>query len=121
MVQYPSRYDQVERPPQLACALERQLPDFEVFQVVLPFQPFGVLDARRADVDTDDTCVGTTQRVLGCLPGTASSNEDVEIGAIRFGRPEQVMLRTVAIRIAPFVARAIEVLDRWRIGVTRVE
>ena len=102
-------------------SLDRQLPRLEVRQVVFALQLLGVIQAGRADVDAGDAGVGTAQRVLRGLPRSAPGDEDVQICAIRFVRPQQMMLGVMAIRISPLIASAIEVFDGWGIGVVRVE
>ena len=121
MMQDTSGHNQVERALQFTDALDRQLPEVQVRQPVLQFELVRVLDARRADVDADDESVWPAQRVPRGLPRSAAGNEDVEIGAIRCSRPEEVMLGAMTIGIAPLVARAIEVVDGRRIGVAGVE
>ena len=114
MVQHTRAHDQIESPMQFTGAFERQLPDVEIREVVTSFQRLGVIDARRADVDTDDARLGTAQGVFRRLPGAAAGDEDVEVGAIRPIGPQQVVLGTTAVLIAPLVAGAIEIVyGRW--------
>jgi hypothetical protein len=121
MMQHTGGNDQIELPTQFTGTLDRQLLDVEIRKRVLLFQLFRVLDARRADVDADDPAVGSTERVSGRLPRAAAGNEDVEVRPIRRVRPHQVVLGAQADRIAPLVARTIQVVYRGRIGVAGVE
>ena len=81
-MQHASGDDQIEVLVQVARALDRQLPNFEVRQVVLLLQRFGVLETRRADIDSDDARARMTKCELRGLPRSASGNEDIEVGAI---------------------------------------
>ena len=80
-----------------------------------------MIEAGRADVDADDARVGPTEGVFGGLPRAASGDEDIEIGAVRSVRPQQVVLGAMAVLVLPLVSSAIEVGDRGWIGVAGVE
>ena len=84
-------------------------------------EPFGVLDTGGTDVDPDDPRLRPAERVPGGLPGPAPRDENVEILTVGAARPEEMKLGPPASRVAPLVPRAIEVVDRRRIGVAAVE
>src|SRR5262245_52635302 len=121
MVKDARAHDQIERTVQHAGAFDRQWLDLEIRQAVLLLELLRVLDARHADVDADDPGVRPAERVLGSLPRAASGDQDVEVATIRRAGPQQVILGPKSIRIPPLVARAIQILDGRRIGMTRVE
>ena len=93
----------------------------EIGQVVFRNELAGVLQAGRADVDAYDVRLRPAERVLRSLPRTATGDENVQIAAERLLRPEEMVLGAGAIRVAPLVSRAIEILDRRWIGMSRVE
>src|SRR5262245_46253314 len=121
MVQHAGRDDQIELPIERIHALDRKLAGLEIREVVLALQRLGVIEARRADVDADDSRRGAADGVLRRLPRAASRHQDVEVGAIRPVRPEQMEIGAMAVLVAPLVARAIEIPDRWRIWMSVVE
>src|SRR5262245_38272686 len=121
MVQHASADDQVESTAHEGAAFARQLLRLEIAQIVSALHARRVVEARRADVDADDASAGPAEGVLGGLPGAAPRDEDVQIRAVHAARPEQVVLGPVAVRLLPFVTGPVEVLDRRRVGVVRVE
>src|SRR4029453_2412685 len=99
MVKHPRAYDEIEAPIHLADVLERQLPDLEIRQVVLTLEFLGVLDARRADIDSNYAGVGPTHGVLGGLPGATSCDQNVQVCAVRPTGPHQVIIGSKAILV----------------------
>src|SRR4029453_15637808 len=121
MVEHARTHNQIEVALQLADSFDRQLPDLEILQVVLLLQLLRVRDARGADVDSDHAGIWPAERVFGGLPLSAPGDEDVEIPTIRLVGPQQVELGAMAILVSPLVTRAIQIGDRWRIGMAGVE
>ena len=121
MVQDAGADDQIEAAPKRGGLLDRQLPRFEIRQVVLPLQLRRVIEAGRADVNADDAGVGAAERVLRGLPGSTAGNQDIEVGTIRSVGPQQVILGAMAILVPPLVAGAIEIGHRRRIRVVGIE
>src|SRR5262245_8616409 len=121
MVKDARAHDEIEAPLQLADVLEWQSPELEIRQVVLALEVLSVIDARRADIDANDGGVGSTQGVLGGLPGATSGNQNVQVCAVRPTGPHRVIFGTTAILVAPFVACAIQVGDGRRIRMPGVE
>src|ERR1041385_3350250 len=113
--------DQIETLVQLAGVLDLHLSRFEIRQVVLLLQTLGVFETRRADVNADHARLRMTERVLGGLECSASRHEHVEIGALCFMRKGQRKLRARNNLVLPQLARAVEVVYRRRIRMTRVE
>jgi hypothetical protein len=87
----------------------------------LALQPFRVIEARRADVNANDTRGGPAEGVPGGLPRPASGDQDFRIGAKGSVRPQQVVLGAMAIFVPPLVTSPIQVGDRGRIWMTGIE
>src|SRR4051794_36918084 len=120
-MQHARRDDQIKAPVEVARALDRQLPRFEVRQFILLLQRFGVLETRRADIDGNDARAGMTECELRRLPRSASGNQNVEVRAVFFARPKQMKLGAVDVRVLPQSNSAIEILEwRW-VRMTRVK
>src|SRR6185369_3625559 len=62
-----------------------------------------------------------TDRILRCLPGSASSDEYIQLSAIFLAGPQQVMFGTMDILVLPHLASTVQVFDWWRKRVTGVE
>src|SRR4029079_8219421 len=60
-------------------------------------------------------------RILRCLPRSASGDEYIQISAIRLFGPQQMMFRTMDILVPPHLASTVQVFDRWRKRVSGVE
>src|SRR6185369_18026224 len=80
-----------------------------------------MLETCRTDIHADHPGFGMTDRVLRCLPRSASGDEYIQIGAIFLFGPQQMMFGTVDILVAPHFASAVQVFDRWRKRVSGVE
>jgi hypothetical protein len=80
-----------------------------------------VLETGRTDVNASDARSRVTERILCGLPRSAPGDEDIQIGAIRFVGPKQVIFGPLANFIAPLVASAIEIFYGWGIRMGRVE
>src|SRR5688572_4117080 len=101
MMQHASADDHIELLVQLGGILDRQLPRFEIAQVVLPLQRVSVLETGRGDVDANDAGGGMSERELCGLPRSATSHEDFKIGAVLFVGPQQMVLRTMDVFVLP--------------------
>src|SRR5262245_44461023 len=97
MMKHARAHDEIEAPLQLSDVLEWQSSELEIRQVVLALEVLSVIDARRADIDANDGGVGSTQGVLGGLPGAASRDQNVQVGAVRPTGPHQVIFGATAI------------------------
>ena len=62
-----------------------------------------------------------TERVLCGLPRSASGDEDIEIGAIWFVRPQHMVFGMMDVLVLPHVASAIEDVYRGRVRMIGVE
>ena len=80
-----------------------------------------MIEAGRADVNTDNARVRPADCVFGGLPRPASGNKDVQVGAVWPVRPQQMIFRSVSILVPPLIASSIQILDRRWIGMMRVE
>lgn len=121
MVQHARANDKVETLAQVADVLDWQLPRFEIRQVVLLLVRFRVLETSRADVDGSHVRRGMAKCVLCGLPRSTSSVQNIEIGAIRFVRPHQMVLGMMDVLVLPKITSTIEILNRRREGMTRVK
>src|SRR5262245_30768135 len=89
--------------------------------MVLTFELLGVIEARCADVDAGDVRVRPAHCVLRGLPRSAAGDEDVQVGAERPRRPEQMELGAPTPLVPPLVTSPIEVRGGWRVRMARVE
>src|SRR4029453_6807349 len=121
MVEHARTHNQIELALQLADMFDRQLPDLEILQVVLLLQLLRVRDARGADVDSDHAGIWPAERVFGGLPRSAPGDQDVERRTVRLAGPQQVEFGPMAVRVSPLVTRALQIGDRWGIGMAGVE
>ena len=121
MVQDAGAHDLVERHSQLADAIDRQLVDLEIRQVVLAFQIFSVADAGRAEVNPDDPSSRTARGMLRCLGCAAAGDEDGARFRVWLVRPEQVEVRAAPVAVLPAASIVVEVVGRPRIRIPFVE
>ena len=75
----------------------------------------------RTDIYADNAGVRVAERILCGLPRSAPGDEDVEIRAIGFLRPEQMVLGETPIFVLPRVTSTVQIGDGGRIGVSGVE
>jgi hypothetical protein len=87
MMEHPSTNDVVEDLAQVVGVFERQLPRFEIRQVVLPLQRLSVLETCWADINANHAGSGMTERVLCGLPCPTSRHENIEIRTVFLVRP----------------------------------
>src|SRR5262245_56092800 len=106
--------DVIELATQIAGVLDWYLSHVEVRQVVLLFQPLGVIETRRADVDRNHARRRMTKRMLRGLPGSASRDQYIKIVAVFSARPQQMKLRTPNIFVLVEFQRPIEIFERRR-------
>ena len=121
MMQHASADNHIELLVQLGGILDRQLPRFEIGQVVLPLQRVSVLETGRGDVDANDAGAGMSERELCGLPRSAAGHEDFKIGAVLFVGPQQMVLRAMDVFVLPQIANPIEIFQWRRVGMTSVE
>jgi hypothetical protein len=74
-----------------------------------------------ADIDGSDTGIGLAKRVGGSLGRTAAGDQDLEIGALSFGRPKKMEQRPAVQRIFVKFTMLVEIRNRWRVRVPFVK
>ena len=117
MMEHACRHYEIEAVVQVGGILDRQLPNFEVRQLVLLLECLGVPQTGRTDIDGDDTGSRMTERKLCSLPRSTSGNENVKVGAIFPVGPEQMIFGAMNILVLPHVTSAFEIFEifqrRW--------
>ena len=111
----------VETGSQLFNPLNRKLAKLKIFQIVFLLQLFGVMDTRRAEVDTRDLCRRPAHRMLGGLGGSTSCNQDGIVFAVRFVGPEKMKVSSPAVRIVPQTRVVFQAFHGPRIRIPLVE
>src|SRR3954465_15246143 len=102
--------DLIEGRAELGGALERELANVEVPDVVLSFQRLGEADTRGADVDSRHARLRPAQGVLGSLGRAAARDQDGGIFTIRARGPEEMMVRAPSLSIVPATAVALQIV-----------
>src|ERR1044072_8389241 len=97
------------------------MPRFEIRQVVVFFESFSMLETCRTYIDAYHAGFRMADRILRCLPRSASGDEHIEIGAVLLFGPQQMMFGAVDILIPPHIASTVQLFQGWRKRVTRVE
>src|ERR1044072_4618211 len=97
------------------------MPRFEIRQVVVLFESFSMLETCRTYIDAYHAGFRMADRILRCLPRSASGDEHIEIGAVLLFGPQQMMFGAVDILIPPHIASTVQIFQGWRKRVTRVE
>ncbi len=115
VVEHAGRDDAVERASELADVLDRDLMELEILQVVFPLELARMAQARLADVDARDACIGIAQRVPGRLRRSAAGHENLLLTPEGLQRPRQVEERAATIRVAVQVPVLIQAGERGRI------
>ena len=100
MVQHASANDEVEGAPELRDALDRELMQFEIVQIVLSLKIARVAKARLADVDRRDPALGFAKRISRRLRRAAAGDEDFQVSARAPRRPDQMKLARGGARIS---------------------
>ena len=111
---------QVERASNLPDALDRELMQFEVLQIVLALKIARVAQARVADVDRRDSRIGLAKRVPRGLRRAAAGNQDFLSSPRLLGRPHQMKLGPATVRVLVEVV-FVQARARGRIGHPFVE
>ena len=111
--------DQIEGQRQAVDALDRQLMELEVVEVVSVFELAGVPQAGVTDVDGHDPCRRVPTRVSGRLRRAAASDQDGLLVRQRPVGPGEMELRPAPAGLERLVL--VEVRNRRRIGQPFVE
>ena len=121
VMQHPGANHHVERATDLPDALDRDLMQFEILQIVLALKLSGVTEAHVADVDRHDSSIGLAKRVPRGLGCAASSDEDFLVCPQLLCGPHQMELGSATVRVLVEVAVCVEIRERGRIGHPFVE
>ena len=121
MMEHARADDLIEFASNFPHALDRELVELEILDIVFLLQSTGEVQARLADVDTRHPRLGLAQRIGGGLGGTATRDKDIAIGPLRTGRPKQVEQGPAPLRVSVELAVPLQVGDRRRIGMCVVE
>jgi hypothetical protein len=121
MMEDSSRDDLIEGGVQFVDAIDGELVDLEVGEVVFALEIFGVADAGCTEVDGGDVCGGPSEGVLCSLRGSAAGDEDGEGVAIRKGGPVEMKVGATALEVLPMGSVGVEVFDGRRVRITIVE
>ena len=92
MMEHAGADDLIEGRPQLADALDGELADLEIVELVLSLELLGVADAGRAEVDARHPGRRPAQGVLGRLRGPAAGDQDRVVLAVGLRGPEQMIV-----------------------------
>jgi hypothetical protein len=112
---------QVERASNLPDALDRELMEFEVLEIILALKIARVAQARVTDVDCGDSRIGLAKRVPRGLRGAASGNQDFLSSPRLLGRPHQMELGPATVWVLVVVAVYVQTCAWRRIGHPFVE
>ena len=112
---------QVERATNLPDALDRELMQFEILQIVLALKIARVAQARVADVDRRDSSIGLAKRVPRGLRRAAASDQDFLVCPRLPGRPHQMELGSATVLVFVEVAVFVQIGERGWIGHPFVE
>ena len=96
VMEHAGAHDLVERAPQFPDALDRELMEFEIVEVVLALQIARVAQAGLADVDGRDSRLGLAQRMAGRLRRAAAGDQDLLVLPRLLGRPHPMEQRPAA-------------------------
>src|SRR6476660_545182 len=80
-----------------------------------------MLETCRTDIDTHHAGFGMADRILRCLPRSASGDEYIQIRAVFLFGPQQMMFGAVDVLVPPHLAGTVQVFNRWRKRMTSIE
>src|SRR5271155_5327194 len=106
---------QVERAPNLPDALNRELMQFKILQIVLALKISSVAQARVTDVDCRDSSIGFAERVSCGLRCAAASDQDLLVSVWFPSGPNQMEHGPATLRASVKVALLLQTRERRRI------
>ena len=121
VMQHSGADHQVEGAANLPDALDRELMQFEILQIVLALKIARVAKARVADVDRRDSSIGLAERIPRGLRRAAASDQDFLVSSRLLGGPDQMELGSATVRVLVEVAMFVQTRERGRIGHPFVE
>ena len=108
VVQHSRANHQIERATNLPDALDRELMQFEILQIILALKIARVAKACVAHVDRRDSSIRLAKRVPRGLRSAAASDKDFLVSPRLLGGPDQMELGSATVRVLVEVAVCVQ-------------